>query len=238
MMKTIIGGDTHMEFGKLNEFIVENSPDVIIICGDFGFWPRYYNDRMPILRNGDTVVYWCDGNHEDHDMLDVEWGKVNRKRVPVEIKHNVFFMPRGTILELANRRILFCGGAESIDRAYRRSGVDWFEQEIITDDDIEAMPDTDITTVISHAAPMFIKEAMGMSRHDMPYGEPFDFPEGSVFGEVGFGRSSFLLEKVFAKYLPQEWYFGHYHKSFHSFQRGCNFRGLNAIPHDGWYVEL
>jgi Icc-related predicted phosphoesterase len=35
-MKTLILGDVHAEFGKLNEIINRKNPDLVICCGDFG----------------------------------------------------------------------------------------------------------------------------------------------------------------------------------------------------------
>ena len=40
------------------------------------------------------------------------------------------------------RIVLFMGGADSIDKKYRKIGFDWFPEELITQKDIYELPDT------------------------------------------------------------------------------------------------
>ena len=73
--KILVVGDTHGEWGRLNQLINTKCPDLILQCGDFGWWPKMEVTR-PVLYgqqkvwhlNGikpkKTRVYWCDGNHE------------------------------------------------------------------------------------------------------------------------------------------------------------------------------
>ena len=157
MSKVLIIGDTHSQFGRLNKLLNKYKPDIAIICGDFGFWPTFFNKeyvdanrriRMwnAEIKNGSCKVYFCDGNHEDHDALD--------ELTNHEIMPNVFYMKRGSILNIHGQNILFVGGALSIDKKYRVPKYDWFEHEILKDDDLLSIPnDVQIDMVISHTAP-------------------------------------------------------------------------------------
>jgi hypothetical protein len=33
-------GDIHADFGALNQFVNKKQPDIILQCGDFGWWPH------------------------------------------------------------------------------------------------------------------------------------------------------------------------------------------------------
>lgn len=72
---TYIVGDVHGEFGRLNAWVNKKRPEIILQCGDFGYWPRHISKREkkrgePIVpKIHDTKLYWIDGNHEDHWSL-------------------------------------------------------------------------------------------------------------------------------------------------------------------------
>ena len=84
-------------------------------------------------------MYFCDGNHEDHDKLDdlaVPWDHKTRRLAMskcnlVEVAHNIRHVRRGCTISLPDGRIvLFAGGAESFDRGDRMVYYSWFPQEI------------------------------------------------------------------------------------------------------------
>ena len=143
-------GDFHAEFGKVNQFI-NSMPliSTILQCGDFGYWPRFYNfnqGNKKLIKNKNVKIYWCDGNHEDFDSI--------KKIENNEILPNIFYMKRGSILTLEDgRKVLFIGGAYSIDKDARIPGDTWFPEEEITQKDIYDLPDEKIDIVISHTAP-------------------------------------------------------------------------------------
>jgi DNA repair exonuclease SbcCD nuclease subunit len=98
-------------------------------------------------------IYFCDGNHEDHRSL--RKLSANSGKQPLNVGPNVFYMPRGSILCLPDgRKVLFMGGAQSIDKSRRTPGYDWFEQELIQPQDLLNLPEVKIDIVISHACPL------------------------------------------------------------------------------------
>jgi predicted phosphodiesterase len=144
----IVTGDIHGEFWALNDLVNSHQNIKIILqCGDFGWWPRATNTghwSINNLKNKNVKIFWCDGNHEDFETLkfdDIE-----------EVLPNCYYMPRGSIIELPDhRKVLFIGGGLSIDRDQRiqRSGnFGWFEEETISQKDLEELPDDTIDIII------------------------------------------------------------------------------------------
>lgn len=137
----IVCGDIHGYWRYLNALINKKKPELILQCGDFGFFPKFA--RKPFTRNGarysgfdpwgvrpgKTKIIFAPGNHCDWDSLDI-WGE--QFEFP-ELMPNVFYAPRGTTYTLPDGRVvLFMGGAESIDKNTRLIGFDWFPQEVLT----------------------------------------------------------------------------------------------------------
>ena len=254
----IVAGDTHGYWRYLNELINRKHPDIILQCGDFGWWPKFHNTTaintgeyeeldgeiigdpwgrtLPIkrrkkwnqfgIKTKDTKVYWCDGNHEDHWDLKEK----NKKDAPLEIMPNIFYMKRGSVLELPDKRkVLFMGGADSIDKAGRIPGEDWFPEELINQKDLYNLPETDIDIVISHTCPLEFHEgilSMKRRKRDWSWKEKIKDP------------SAHALSYVFNKYKPKLWYFGHFHDYVEGYFRGTDWYALNMASEDKWWVYL
>jgi hypothetical protein len=74
-----------------------------------------------------------DGNHEQHDWLtDQVTTRGLEDDGTCTLAAGVSFAPRGTLLVLDGARVLFVGGAVSIDRSLRTEGHDWFAAEALT----------------------------------------------------------------------------------------------------------
>lgn len=216
----LVVGDTHGEFNHLNTLISKKQPSIILQVGDFGYWPKLRDNKK--LKNKDTIVYFCDGNHEDHESL--------RNLENNEIQQNIFYMRRGSTLTLPDgRTVLFMGGAFSHDWRYkefgsdewkyREPGIDWFPiMELVTEEDINKIPDVEIDIVISHTAP---KEFYVLSSYSME--DP----------------SRECLSQILKKYQPKLWFFGHFHLYRMGFDYGCKWTGLSH-PKSGnrWWVGL
>lgn len=187
----MVTGDIHNEFGRLNELINKKKPDMIICCGDFGYWPRIQGAEKLSRINLQTAskLLWCDGNHEDHWSL--------RRRETDELAPNIFYMPRGSTYTLDDgRTILFMGGADSIDKGWRTIGVDWFPEEVISQKDFENLPDfnTRIDIVVSHTCPECLVETM------IKY-----------YPEKNYEPSNTALSRILNIFNPDLWFFGHWH---------------------------
>ena len=214
-------GDTHGEFFFLNQRLKDTTnEDCIFICGDFGYWDRstfregtgFYHDKIKNPNN--TKIYFCDGNHEQHEWLkDLE--EKHGWEHPIEIIENLFFCPRGSSLELTDgRRVLFVGGADSIDKQWRTQGVDWFSQETMKYSDYERINfSKKYDIVVSHTCPSCCLSKMKLSYRGIN-GKFFDL-------------TSDLLQSVFDRIKPKKWFFGHWHQYDVFDIEGCEFTVLN-----------
>lgn len=227
MKKIIVCGDIHGEYGQLNMLINRHRPDMVFQCGDFGYFPKWHGhtyindfgklkiiDQYCIFTNG-VPVHWCDGNHEDHHAL-IELAKKD----PPSFIENTFYQKRGSYMTLPDgRNVLFMGGALSIDREWRTLNESYWEEEILTETDLQNLPNINIDIVISHTAP---------SSFDLRVGK--EFPD----------HSREILQYVFEKYHPTYWYFGHYHTYRDGRTKGCTWFGLSECRDqmNKWWVWL
>jgi len=208
---SLVVGDIHGEFGYLNSLIHKKQPTVILQVGELGYWPKFRSKTQ--IKSPNTKIYFCDGNHEDHDSLKTLENN--------EVYENVYYMKRGSTLDLPDgRTVLFMGGAFSIDWEHRTPGIDWFPfEELVTEEDINKIPDKKIDIVISHTAP----KEFYISNIDYSIPDP----------------SRECLSQILEKYHPKLWYFGHFHSYMNGFDYGCKWTGL-AHPRSGyrWWVGL
>jgi len=186
-MKIMILGDVHGEFGKLNQLINRRKPDLIIACGDFGYWPNDRGSQFSYIKLAGAKLLWCDGNHEDFWSL--------QQRESDEIEPGIIYMPRGSTYTLPDgRNILFMGGAHSIDKHLRTVGIDWFPEETIRQGDMMDLPDMKIDIFITHTCPYELVPEMLKEYSGKDY-EP----------------SNLALSQLWDIYKPDLWYFGHWH---------------------------
>lgn len=243
----IVCGDLHGVWGPINSLINKKNPKIVLQCGDFGFWPQFHNTSVLSteyksgtrrykkwdqygLKPDNSRIYFCPGNHEDWEALNLLATSDNPTHV--EIAPDVFFMPRCSTLRLPDgRNILFMGGADSTDKAWRRNRYDWFSEEIITQKDIYNLPNTDIDIVISHATPQDFKTDLYLDSQDY---RQFD----SYWLEKFKDPSCQALSSVLNKYKPKLWFFAHYHVSKTSTFRGTRWFALNMSCETGWWTYM
>lgn len=234
-MKIYAVGDIHGYWQYLNRFINKKNPDIILQCGDFGWFPSCHNTKaigkahlnsqkleyeivhpwnQYGIKNRETKIYWCDGNHEDH------WNIKNLENR--ETQKNVFYQPRGSWITLPDGRIvLFIGGADSIDKKFRTIGIDWFPEEIITQKDVFSIPDDlQVDIIISHTCP----------EEFLPY---LKFNSGKC-NDPSCKALSYILDK----YKPSQWFFGHWHQYKTGYNNGCHWTALNMANDSGWWEKI
>lgn len=214
-MKVLVIGDLHNEFYYLNQIIQVKEPDLVICCGDFGYWPKLeYLNPLTKIKPRNSKVLWIDGNHEDHWSL--------KEREQDEIVPNVIYMPRGSTYDLDdNRKILFMGGADSIDKNGRIIGVDWFPDEIIKERDLENLPDEKIDILISHTCPAELVEKLRVG-----------------YPEKGYEPSNFALSEIWGRYRPELLIFGHWHQFKKGTMDETKWFCLSYPSHGKWWMWL
>lgn len=122
------------------------------------------------------------------------------------------------IVELDGRQIFFFRGAWSIDRKYRRFGVDWFfEEELSLAKCAEALQ------LYKSLRPSIV------ITHECPFSVVGDFSDPDIAYEFGFAqpciktRTNVALDEMLSVHRPQNWYFGHYHRGKTVYQYGTEF---------------
>ncbi len=240
-------GDIHADFGQLNTFINKKIrcnrkiqelaqnyelEFIILQCGDFAFfWPNYdhskaIKNRVDFLQDGHVKIYWCDGNHDDHDALDAL--ETAHPDTPfIEVAPQVYFATFGSVLTLLDgTKVLFAGGGDCeyddkkkrISKERLRGRKTWWKQEGIDEKDMQNLPYTHIDWIISHASPVNI----------WPF---FDF-RARHRNEP----SQEYLAEIQKRYKPTNWFHGHYHSYKEYEHDGCNFTSLNCVQYrNSWH---
>jgi len=204
-MRWFVTGDIHSDICEIWRFIKKfdlGEGDNIIVCGDFGiFWnkdqrdARYFINQYEINCNG-VHLYWIDGNHENFDIID-SWHAKNNK--PYDNSEHIHYCPRGLTMNINNKKALFMGGADSIDKIIRKEGISWWPQEQITKQDIQNITGH-YDYVFTHCCPynLFNENRIYLCFHG---GELRDITHISEQN----------LQKMFDNITFEHHYFGHYH---------------------------
>lgn len=222
--KILVVGDIHGEWDKLNRLINKKKPNIVLQCGDFGYWPmlevkskKLYGSmkmkawKLEGVKPQGSKVYWCDGNHEDHYALDNLSQTLQRE--PIEIYENVFYCQRGSILKLSDgRTVMFIGGADSIDKHYRTLGIDWFEEELISKEQENFILDYDgkVDIIISHTCPLEWEPREKIYGHDKHTDPTRKF-----------------LSEVLLQFKPDQWFHGHWHEIKRGHYENTRWTSLN-----------
>lgn len=205
-----ITGDTHgmKDIQKLaaGSFDSKNftKEDYVIICGDFGLvWNNHTAKSdswwLQWLEEKPFTTLFVDGNHENHDILDnmpIEiWngGKVHK------VRPSVIHLTRGQIFELEDRTFFTFGGADSVDKLYRKEFISWWKREMPSNREYEeglenlSKYNNQVDYIITHTCPssVLMKNRLSSIKNPTSIEKYFDV----------------LLDRINMRH----WYFGHFH---------------------------
>lgn len=185
------------------------------VCGDFHGNVGWLQTLLPALHRYDRGIttmlhagdWWMDsrpvdywsrrsgierilvtlGNHEPHDkytpLLDAHPGHA------VRVSEVVWLLPRPWRLEIHGRTVLSLGGAASVDRMWRTPGKDWWEDEKILDEHVEAACTGPADVMITHESPAMTPVAPVAARlAGNPDGLPADALEESAASRAQISR--------------------------------------------------
>lgn len=212
--RVFITGDTHSDLTKVIDFIHKfdlTLGDSIIVLGDFGiFWRKdgkdsaYWIDLYEKECNG-VHLYWLDGNHENFDIIN-SWN-IN-KNYEYDNSEHIHYCPRGFITDIdvdcgdhwEARKALFLGGADSVDKFRRTKHLSWWEEERITEKDIEDIEGS-FYYVFTHCGPLsIVKKNRGWL-----------YTISNINDTNGIHSSEQALDELKDKILFEHWWFAHYH---------------------------
>lgn len=215
MSRIFITGDVHhsIDIKKLStkKFVDQKDltkDDYLIILGDFGipwsypeskeddYWLNWLNDK-----NFTTI--FIDGNHENFNAL-YNYPEVAFNNAKChQLRNSIYHVKRGEVLQLNNMNILCMGGANSVDKEFRKENVSWWHQEVPNQnewnncfDNIDKYDSFEI--VLTHDFPNMIQNHL------------FGYAANEVSIKL---QDLYNYLKINDK-LPDLWFFGHHHRNF------------------------
>lgn len=212
-MRVFYAGDIHGRVGAV-EAVARAAKlagcEAVVQCGDFGVYWRGLEEPCPIAawfatNKPDIPWFFCDGNHDNHDVLRHRAFAVN------EIAPELHHVARGLTIPLGSMKTphLFCGGAQSTDRGEgwddwawdphtdRRWRV-WWKREVPNREEMNrfvAALANDPACVVAHTAPRRATSKL-FPWTDRPDPVGADFEAAMRVVDPG----------------PLNWFFGHWHK--------------------------
>lgn len=228
-----ITGDTH---GDIEEFSKRMSPyrlsdeDVLIIAGDFGFdWDKYAIKQWMYF-NHPYIVLFCDGNHENFDILNLLKTEERFGDVVGRFDSNTFRLLSGHMYEIQDIKTFVFGGAASIDKEWRVDpvyvnmyGKLWWKEEIPSPETLKLAKKTLETNnwqfdlFLSHTcSPENKMEVLGKTA--IPFFDPVEYMIKNLEEEILSHNGSW-----------KESCFGHFHVDVDLPKRHCLYKKVIKI---------
>lgn len=215
----ILIGDIHGNIkGLLHTLRTRDiSGETLIQLGDFGAGMVSYASIIglgEVLEDRHCRLLVVRGNHDDPSWFD---GKKYYDR------RSVRFVPDNTVVEVEGKKVLFLGGAVSIDRIARQVGRDWWPDEAFqfNPDVIRATGKVDV--VVSHTSPEGV-----FPLHFDPMVDSYIGEDPSLIEKLPAERRRVAeaLAVIRESGNPSAWYHGHFHKSHREIVEGALFACL------------
>lgn len=201
-------GDIHGNVGTL-KYAIEKAVDAgaaaLIQVGDFGLFPNNGRDTgfYNACKSSPIPVYFIEGNHDDCSR----WVRLETVTKIWE-DANLFYVPRGTVLEIDGRRIAFMGGAASIDKDTRlREGWHWDKEENISGHEVlrlfENVGDVPVDMLVTHDVPTSVCAAHFDDSGKLWFGVGLDWHDVNMD----------VIQRIWDRLGNPPIYSGHMHRS-------------------------
>lgn len=181
------------------------SGDFLFCLGDFGYLEK--EEFLDYIANSiPYTIAFLDGNHERFDLInncsEELWngGRVHILRRNNRNEPRIIHLMRGETYVINEKRFFVLGGGVSLDRRFRTPGVDWFPEEMPTDEDFANANKSldecnyEVDYILTHATPVSILYRLHMSINEDEK------------------RLNNYLEYLKEKVNYRHWYMGHLHK--------------------------
>lgn len=200
-MKIGIIGDTHGLVNPLRR-VLSDPPEGVsafIQVGDFNLFPSVIASLQDL--NPPAALYVIRGNHDLQSYV--------RKYTEVtELAPNIYYVPDGTVMNIAGVRTGFIGGAASIDKDIRLAlGYLWEPEEAVDEKAVEkikqAALEEPLDLFVSHTPPQSVIDRNFNPLDKLRFGVPIDWQDpGAV-----------LLDTLIPYLESTQWVCGHMHKT-------------------------
>lgn len=205
--RVAVCGDWHGNQGwvrTLGRAIPALAPDITttLQLGDWWMDPAATDDAF--AETGINRIYVVLGNHEPWDqvtpLLDANPGAA------VQVSEITWLLPRPARMRIGGRSVLALGGAASVDKAWRREGVNWWPDENITDEHVRAaITSGDADLMLAHEGPAGtpVRAVQEVLRTN-----PMGFPDDALADSA---NSRARVAKVWNIVYPELLVHGHMH---------------------------
>lgn len=199
-------GDIHGKIVPYARIIREVEQSVQI--GDFGFgFLDEFEETYVRSVWGEKNHRFIRGNHDD----------------PEKSRNFPGFIHDGTVETIGSTKVMFIGGAWSIDQHYRTEGVSWWRDEECSMEEfsrfLDIFVDAKPRIVVTHDCPNRVANEMffdGYREKAKP------------------SRTSQALDRMFEEHRPDVWIFGHWHMDRRATIEGTEFVCLGELS----YLDL
>lgn len=241
MSKILLAGDCHGNFYDLevviNQAIKKYNIDSCIQVGDFGFYVLCFDNFNSRRGKFNIPVYAIDGNHEQHWWIKDQLAK--GVAPSWKEKHNIEYIPRGTVWEKDGCKFGFLGGSMNVDRSQEGSSKKRTTNYILNVEIREAIKTFNdfgkLDFLITHSCPHSIGVGMQGKAFFTPLIERYiETPYGISTGSINdCGEQALTNLWHGLEHKPKEWIFGHFH-SYHQKQVGdTNFTCIGCVDSMG-----
>lgn len=226
--KVLVAGDLHANAWyarRVVQHAAEQGADAILQVGDFLFDGRSHllDAVQEALEETSLHLAWVDGNHDCHATLQRLVAEHGRTAIP--IRSNIHYLPRGYRWTWQGKTFLALGGAHSVDRPWRRPGIEWWAGETIS------YADASIAASGGKADVMLTHDVPAGVRIPSIEGNPHGFPDAEIYAaEV----NRMMLREVVDVVQPSLLLAGHYHVRQSSVLRGEGYSTqVEVLAEDG-----
>lgn len=168
-----VTGDMHGDISRFSDPVIKKlrKNDVLIICGDFGFfWDGSRREKAVLkkIMSKNFTVAFVDGCHENFDILEkfpvTQWNG-GKARI---IGNNIVHLMRGQVYNIENKKFFTFGGGHSQDFDFRDGGKRWWIREQPTHAEIrEGLANLEkngwnVNYIITHEPPASLKDCLGV----------------------------------------------------------------------------
>jgi hypothetical protein len=190
-MKVAFISDVHGKWNAYEQICAQHEHTIQV--GDFGIgFEKVVGRYSPILSNRHRFIR---GNHDD----------------PAGCKDHPNFIPDGHTEVISGTKVMFVGGAFSIDRHWRTEGINWWRDEENSYRDFLTFFETyeafKPDLMVTHDCPTDFAKLFMLGAHKPLY----DSTTGAA------------LQTMFDIHQPNRWVFGHWHTHIDQIYKGTRF---------------